>query len=82
LGSPWNRTEQKSSSPLKSAEATYAEYCRQKANASGGTRVPSASLVTSCSFLPFVQGSVGESRSPFSAEFSWLDDARAIMARL
>jgi predicted ATPase len=34
--------EQKSSSLVKSAEATYAEYCRQKANASGGRgfRVP------------------------------------------
>ena len=65
--------EQKSISLAKRAEATYAEYRRQKASASGGTWIPTTSLVTSCSFLPFRSMPRPRNPSPFSAELPWLE---------
>jgi predicted ATPase len=44
--------EQKSVSLEKRAEKTYAEYRAQKPGGVSGERFPTASLLTSCSFLP------------------------------
>jgi NACHT domain len=47
--------EQKSVSLERRSEATYAEYCRQKASGARRTWIPTTSLVILCDLLPFVQ---------------------------
>ena len=64
------------------AEVDFASDTRQsnlraipppKSERVGRTWIPTTSLVTSCSFLPFVQRPACENPSPFSAESPWLE---------